>query len=418
MSSAADSSHAPFLVWPVARREFYRALSFALLPTLAWGCVIFGWRALGLIVVAVAAASLSHSLLKRFTRRGKALVYPHAVTSALVLAALCYPTWPAWVVGCIALLLPPTFTLLGGPGKEPVHLAALAALLLQFALPLLPNEGFLSASPYAILPQPAILARDRLVMGDIRNQASAPLYHWPTSVNLQGDDAVRMIPPTLVVRETLDAVDDQLAHPEKVRAGAASTAATLPAATLPVAAVRRTFDTAFADQLPGIEGLLLGAIPGRTGLVSVAGLLAGGLYLAYRYMLRPRSVALFLIVYAIGLVLLAVGPTALLHGNAHALVRFMAIFPGELMTLLAYLFLCSDALFAAVFVLALPGTEPLTPRGRRVFLTVAALGAATLTRFGRSALPLPACTASFIILMPFAQWFDGLFAKRSWLNRR
>ncbi|HVS71567.1 MAG TPA: RnfABCDGE type electron transport complex subunit D [Phycisphaerae bacterium] len=411
MSSAGSLSHAPFLVWPVARREFYRALSFALLPTLVWGCVIFGWRPLAMAATAVAAVSISHGLLKRWTRRGKTLVYPHAVTSALLLAALCYPFWPAWVVGCIALMLPPVFTLLGGPGKEPVHVAALAALLLQFMLPLLPNAGVLNSSPYALLPEPAILARDRLLMGDIRNQGRAPLYHWPSSLDLQGDDAVRMTPPALVVRETLDSLDEELSRPR-------AATATHPATTLPVSTMRGTFDAAFAGELPGIEGLLMGAVPGRTGLVSIIGILIGGLYLAYRYMLRPRSVALYLIAYLIFLALLAFAPAVVMHGNAHAFLRFVAVFPGELLTLLAYLFFSSDAIFAAVFILALPGTEPLTPRGRRVFLVVAALGAAALTRFARPGLPLPASTVSFIVLMPAARWFDALFAKASWLNRR
>lgn len=396
---------APFLVWPVARREFYRALSFALLPTLAWGAVIFGWRALLLVLAAIGSASLSHTLLKRFTRRGKILLFPHAVTAAMLLAALCLPTWPAWTVALVAFLLPPAFALIGGPGKERTHLAVLFALALQFLLlPALPNQGLFHSSPYALLPQPALLARDRLLMGDIRNQAPAPLYRWPSSLDLQGNDAIRMVPPAQTAVATLDTLGDQLAPPD----------GPTPVA-LPLHPMRQTLDNVLVSKLPAVELVLLGAFSGRTGLVSLAGILAGGLYLAYRYILRPRSVTLFLITYALALGLFALPPATLAHADLHQLGEFLRAFPIELASLLATIFLTADAPFAAVFLLALPGTEPLTPRGRHIFLVSSALAAALLTRF--SAIPLPPCTTSLALFMPLAPTFDRLFAKRSWLNR-
>jgi hypothetical protein len=397
---------APFLVWPVARREFYRALSFALLPPLAWGAVIFGWRALLLLIASIAAASFSHSLLKRFTTFGRVLVYPHAVTSAMLLVALSLPTWPAWIVACMALLLPPAFALLGGPGKERAHLAVLFVLALQFLiLPLLPNQGLVYNSPYAVPPSPALLARDRLVMGDVRNQAPALLYHWPTSIELQGNDALRMAPPAQTAVQALDVLSEDF-----VPAGHDP-------ATLPLKPMRDELDTILATGLPGMDMILLGAFSGRTGLVSLAGILAGGLYLAYRYILRPRSVALFLLTYAFFLLFLAFPPTTLAHANLHHVYRFVVTFPTEIASLLATIFLTSDAPFAAVFLLALPGTEPLTPRGRRGFLFAAALAAALLTRFAPAHLPLPACTTALTLLMPAAPFFDRLFARRSWLSR-
>ncbi len=396
---------APFLVWPVARREFYRALSFALVPTLAWGSVIFGWRALLLLLAALVAASVSHTVLKRFTPGGRILLFPHAVTAAMLLAALAQPTWPAWTVALLALLLPPTFLLIGGPGKERTHVAVLFALGLQFVvLPLVPNEGLWNESRYTVLPQPAILARDRLVMGDIRNQASAPLYRWPTSLELQGNDALRMEPPARAAIMTLDELAEELAP-----AGSPA------AATLPQGTMRDTLDGALVSRLPPVELVLLGAFSGRTGLVSLAGILAGGLYLAYRYILRPRSVALYLVAFAVTLTLVALPPGVLLQSGVHRVALFVRAFPTELASLLATIFLTSDAPFAAVFLLALPGTEPLTPRGRRSFLVCAACSGALLARF--SPVPLPPCTTALALLMPLARAFDRLFAERSWLNR-
>lgn len=402
-----SSPAAPFLVWPVARREFYRALSFALLPPLAWGAVIFGWRALLLLIASIAAVSFSHSLLKRFTAFGRVLVYPHAVTSAMLLVALCQPTWPAWIVASAALLLPPVFAFLGGPGKERAHLAVLFALALQFlVLPLLPSQGLVYVTPYPVLPGPAILARDRLLMGDVRNQASALLYRWPTSLELQGNDAVRMTPPAQTAVQALDALSEEFAP-----GGRAPT-------TLPLKSMRDALDTTLATGLPGMEMILLGAFSGRTGLVSLIGILAGGLYLAYRFILRPRSVAIFVLTYAFFILLFAFPTTTLAHADLHHVYRFVVTFPTEIATLLATIFLTSDAPFAAVFLLALPGTEPLTPRGRRGFLFAAGLAASLLTRFAPANLPVPACTTALTLLMPAAPLFDRFFARRSWLNRR
>jgi Na+-translocating ferredoxin:NAD+ oxidoreductase RnfD subunit len=72
-------------------------------------------------------------------------------------------------------------------------------------------------------------------------------------------------------------------------------------------------------------------------------------------------------------------------------------------------------LFASIFVLALPGTQPLTRRGRRVFLVCAAVLAAVIDRYNGG--NLPAATASLCVFMPAAPVFDRFFAKRSWLSR-
>ncbi len=79
---------APFLVWPVARREFYALIAFALLLPLAWGIIIFGWRALVAVVAALLGATLAHVVLRRWTRRGRRLILAHTLASALVLGAL------------------------------------------------------------------------------------------------------------------------------------------------------------------------------------------------------------------------------------------------------------------------------------------------------------------------------------------
>ncbi len=178
--------------------------------------------------------------------------------------------------------------------------------------------------------------------------------------------------------------------------------------------LQRFLDAALSSQLPAIEALIVGVVPGRVGTVSLAGILLGGLYLAYRHILRPRSVWLFLFTYALTMAALTFWPTTVLHLGIPAIYRLWRTLPGELLTLLEYAVLNSDVLFASVFILAFPGTEPLTARGRRVFLIAAGCLAAALDRMNMN---IPAATVAVCLLMPLASMFDHLFAKPSWLTR-
>jgi Na+-translocating ferredoxin:NAD+ oxidoreductase RnfD subunit len=391
---------APFLMWPVSRREFYMSIGFALLPPLAWGMILFGWRVVGMLVVTVLAATAVHLPLKWWTQRGRKTVLAHSVLSAMVLVALCQPLWPGWTVTLCGALIPVILWAVGGPGRERLHTAVLLALVLQFmAVPWL--QG---AYEYGN----GILARDRLLMGDIRSQRPGPLNRWPASVDIAGFDAVRMERPARLSIDTLDRVSDLMRGAEPPDPGES----TLSARSRKEA--QNILDDALGKRLPSVEMLMIGAAPGRVGAVSLIAMLCGGLYLAYRYILRPKSVAVFFGCYVITLAVLAVWPVAFGRLGIAGLWTAWATFPGEIVTLLSYAVFNSDIVFAAVFVLALPGTEPLTGRGRRVFLVTAAILAALLARMNWN---VPAATFTLCALMPLAERFDQWFAKRSWMNR-
>ena len=154
-----------------------------MLPVLIWGVIIFGIRTLETLIASVLAVTAMHLLLKRVLRwrRGFTLVYPHCLVSALVLVSLAHPVWPIWIVIAMALLVPIVLAaLLGGPGKEPVHVAVVLVFVLQFAvLPALPR-----LNTYAACGPDAVLAKDRLLVGDIRDQRSGSIDPWPNSLSL------------------------------------------------------------------------------------------------------------------------------------------------------------------------------------------------------------------------------------------
>jgi Na+-translocating ferredoxin:NAD+ oxidoreductase RnfD subunit len=401
VSLPSPALRAPFLRWPVARHEFYLAIQFSLVPTLVWGILLFGWRVLILLGASLGASTLVYFLLKRFTRRGGRMLYAHTSLAVLTLIALCHPMWPAWIVAPAAAAIPVVFCVLGGPGRERLHVAVVWTILLQLlVIPMTPQLGASRGTSNAIL------ARDRLLMGDVRNYREASLYRWPSSVELDGDDAAAMPRPEEVAINALDHLAESL-ELRRHRAPGVTSAAMLKQ-------TRSHIDTTVATRLPSIDALIFGAVPGRIGVVSLAGILLGGLYLAYRHILRLPSVALFFVAYCAVFAMIAIPPGTIFHVGLRSTVHLWKVMPAEFFTLLEYALLNSDLLFAAVFILALPGTEPLTARGRHVFLMVAAVVGASLARLN---LNLPAATTTLCLLMPLAPFFDALFAKRSWLTQ-
>jgi hypothetical protein len=401
LTASQPGTRGPFLAWPVTRHAFYRNIGIALLPALAWGIIIFGSRPLAMVLLALAGGSVSYSVIKRVLKwkRAQPLLYMHCLVSVLVLVALAHPTWPLWIILAIALLMPVLLALLGGPGKERVHVAVVAALAVQFLL--LPQ-----IAPYTYTSKPdAILARDRLVMGDIRDQGAPRLtaYRWPYSWQISGDDAAVFPLPAQVAADALDDVSSTLPPASQGREVTPSE----------VQRIRRLLEKAFVRDLPDMGLFMLGMAPNRVGAASLIAVTLAGLYLSYRYILRPRSVLFFLIGFILATACFTFTPTTVHRVGLPVLGQVVAQFPGEMLTLFEYLLLNSDAGLAAVFILALPGTEPLTNRGRRIYLACAAIAAAGLHRLEPA---VPAATLVLCILMPLAPLFDRVFTQRSWLH--
>jgi hypothetical protein len=249
-----------------------------------------------------------------------------------------------------------------------------------------------------------VMARDRLVVGDIRNQAVGRPDPWPVSRDLGGDDAVRVEPPSAVALEVLDAAAARMHEWREVSRGLSRNQQE---------ELGTLMQRAMVERLPGLEYVLAGITPSRVGTGSSILLAAAGLYLSYRYILRGRSVLIFTLAFIAATAFLALGPMALGGAGLRGLWEVIKVFPGELVSLLSYLIFNSDAGFAAIFVLALPGTEPLTARGRTMFLLAAGALGAGLHRLDPG---IPAATLGLGALMPLSGSFDWAFGRRSWLN--
>lgn len=395
VSKTDYARRAPYLCWPVARKEYFAAITIALVPTIVWGIMIFGWRALVVLLSALLGAGIVQVPLQKWTRRGKYLLSVHTLTSTLLLVALCDPMWPAYMVGIAAGFAAFLIWLEGGPGHERVH--AWALLLVLLAAVAVPWHIRRTSAP---LPPTAIVARDRLIMGDIRHAAPSATSGWPRSVQISGNDAVQMSRPSQVIRQfwtDIAAVPEHItdANAQRIR-------------------IETLLNNTLSYKLPEIESLMYGITTGPLGATSAMLIVAGGLFLAYRSILRMRSFILFITSMTIGFV-----GTSLYAGAApdFASFGFRGLWQNhmtEMVALVFYQILSTDVLFAATFVLAIPGTEPVTPRARRLYLILAGLTAAILYRFSLPFPPTAVTLAGFSVVAPI---FDSVFAHKSWLNR-
>jgi len=385
----------PFLVWPVARREFYALIAFALILPLTWGLVIFGFRALSVLIMTLAGALLTHFLLKRLTSRGRQLIFWHSIMSALLIAALAQPLWPITIMFAAGAAVVALIWLFGGPGHEPLHAALIIAILLNLVV----AYGWLGT--HRTDPElGAVLARDRLFMGDLRHAAPKGTQAWPRSYEIAGEDAVAIASPGRTVARVMRHVAADLHHS--------------PADPDVKANVQAAINTALARDLPSMDMLLIGVVPGPIAAVSGIAIVLAGLYLAYRNILRLRSVALFLLAVILGLLVAtssSAAPSAL--GGLGLRHIWDSVPLDEVVTLLLYELFSGDILFAAVFVLALPGAEPITRRGRRWYLIFAGLAAGFLHRAN---LPLPTTVLILLAFQPLRTLFDALLARKSWLS--
>jgi len=373
--------------------------------------VLFGIRPLAMLLFTFGTSSFTYLLMQSLfqRRRTQPLLYTHCLLSVLVLVALAHPTWPIWIPTAIGLVLPLLLAIIGGPGRERIHVAVAAALAAQYILlPILAahTQTYTGKSD-------AILARDRLIGGDIRDQSGdfTATPTWPTARELSGDDAVLYAPPALTAAHTLDQISFVLPSPGPAQRG--RDADRLSGSE--ERNIREILDRAFTARLPGMDSFVWGIAPNRVGGASLIALAFAGLYLSYRYILRPRSVLYFLVFFILATAVITFTPGTVERVGVLAIWDLLKRFPGEIITLFNFLLLNSDAPFAAVIILALPGTEPLTARGRRIFLAVAAMGAAALHRLDPAT---PAATLALCALMPLAPLFDRVLTQRSWVNAR
>lgn len=160
MSELLTVSPSPHIHAPRLTRHIMLDVLIALLPAVVFGTVIFGWRALLVIAVCVAASLLSEWLFERITHRPNTLGDLSAAVTG-VLLAMCLPVniplWQAVLGSAVAIVVVKQF--FGGIGKNFANPAVTARIMLFIAFSgsmtnwVSPVDGTAGATPLALAAQ-------------------------------------------------------------------------------------------------------------------------------------------------------------------------------------------------------------------------------------------------------------------------
>ena len=144
-------SSSPHVHSPVTTKSIMRDVVIALMPALAGSVIFFGFRALLVTLVSVAACVFFEWLWCRLRKVPSKLYDLSAVVTGILLAFVCPPTIPYWIIvlgAAFAILL--VKMLFGGIGKNIVN-PALAGRAFMFSWPVAMSTwvkvGFENAAP-------------------------------------------------------------------------------------------------------------------------------------------------------------------------------------------------------------------------------------------------------------------------------
>ena len=314
----------------------------ALFPLLA-GVLVFGWRAILSVLIVVATTLLAGLVWRRIGVRGHPLRPAQLLWLGLVIAMMLpasllsvsgHPaTWS--ILPSTGLLIVILCWSLGGIGSGRFHPAVVVYLLLAALFGPQLKSGY-------------VLQRNRLLAGNLLNapravESKAVQFTWRARRISPGRDALHVVPcATALIDYT---------QKQQTPDGA-----------------RSSVERLLRDDLPPMEDVVLGAVPGGMGVTSAVAVIIGGLFLLYRGLIDFRIPLLITISAWIALIVLPI-PSGL---NEHIQWRW---FPGHVhgvgwamgVTLANYQILASPLLFTAFFLAGSPSIRPLSRKGRGIY---------------------------------------------------
>jgi Na+-translocating ferredoxin:NAD+ oxidoreductase RnfD subunit len=325
----------------------------ALFPVTA-GLMLYGWRALGVLLLVVASAAVGVFLWRRVGRRGCQVRYDQSLWLALLLG-LTLPAhlfsgmnqsgngapWPILPAAGIALVA--FIWALGGTGSGRIHPVLVAHLLVVvlFQDMLVPH--------YA-------LQRKNIFSGDVLNA------YLPVPRN---DDSMRTKSPwTSEVGNPL--VDATWSEPASQR---------LETYTSGLAAPERAWtslESLLRDRMPPLEDIIVGGQPAAIGNGSAIALIIGGLFLLYRGLIDYR---IPLLIFTAAMIWLLVLPIPVVITEDSERWQWVAVHAqnmgphrvGLAITFANYEIMASPLLFCAFFLATAPSVRPMACRARIIY---------------------------------------------------
>jgi Na+-translocating ferredoxin:NAD+ oxidoreductase RnfD subunit len=336
----------------------------ALFPITA-GLMLYGWRALGALVLVVGAAAVGVFLWRRVGRRGCQVRYDQSLWLALLLGLTLpahlfsggnpaltagegnFAFWP--ILPAAGMVLVALIWALGGTGSGRIHPVLVAHLLVVVLFQDL------------LVPHYA-LQRRYIFSGDVLN-ATLP--------KVDDDDSMRSKTPwTAQVGTPL--TDATWSEPAAKR---------LEAYTSGLAAPERAWtslESLLRDRMPPLEDIIVGGQPAAIGNGSAIALIIGGLFLLYRGLIDYRIPLLIFASAMICLLILPI-PVVITEDSEHwrwLAMRAPSVGPALAVTFANYEIMASPLLLCAFFLATAPSVRPMTRRARTIYALLIGMFAA------------------------------------------
>jgi Na+-translocating ferredoxin:NAD+ oxidoreductase RnfD subunit len=324
----------------------------ALFPVTA-GLMLYGWRALGTILLVVGSTALGAFLWRRVGRRGRQVRYDKTLWLALLLAltlpahlfSSTNPTgqsnsapWPILPAAGIALVA--LVWALGGSGSGRIHPVLVAHLLVIVLF-----QDLLV--PHYVLQRRNIFSGDMLnaqlpVAADVDSmRTKSP---WTGQLGDSAVDATWSEPAA----QRLETYTSGLAAPERAWT---------------------SLESLLRDRMPPLEDIIVGGQPAAIGNGSAIAIIIGGLFLLYRGLIDYR---IPLLIFSAALIWLLVLPIPILitedaeHWQWVAM-RAHSVGPALAITFANYEIMASPLLLCAFFLATAPSVRPMTRRARTIY---------------------------------------------------
>ncbi len=351
--------YAPFLHAPEASRSIFVTIFVAACVPLGVGVVFFGWRALLVTVLSIGGCVATESAYYRVTRTPSLLGRTHAAVTGLLLA-LTLPASVPWYVPLVgsAFAIIVGKAIFGGVGHflwQPAIVGRLAVAVI-FAPPLFSAN---LANP----PTWALLAQDRIVIGDARSAKPVSIYRqWGGTPAPVDADAFALPLPQRHLREL-----------------------TLPAKR-PTASITSTL-----RHMPPAWDLICGAHGGGIGETCAIAIIIAGLYLIYRNYVSGHLPGMFILAAA---ATAAIAPIRTGDGLAWQWFPIVSEGLDVGFTYVAYHLLCGELLLAGFFFAGEMTSRPVTAQAQAVFGLLCGASAILLRLY--MTIPIPAYAAVLI----------------------
>jgi Na+-translocating ferredoxin:NAD+ oxidoreductase RnfD subunit len=339
----------------------------AAFPAIA-GVLLFGWRALAMLVVVLCTAAAAALLWRKVGARGRQLHLPHV----LWLAALLWLMLPAhlladaartglrhdpWPIALAAPILLVVLTwLLGGVGSGRIHPAIATILLLTAMFEFAPGGGAGSGAAAGsgdarpMLTPTAVLQRHRLFFGDVLHAAppDTPAYAKEGYLNvlpMARVDALRLEPAT----SKLLAFTSGRERPGRSWL---------------------SLESLLRDEMPPLEDLIIGGHPGPVGATCAVAVIIGGLFLLYRGTIDFRVPIAVIVGAYIALLTLPIPLVIKESGPEWTWLAWndpVNVGPAKALTFANYEVMAGPMLLMTFFLATAPGLRPMARRARIVY---------------------------------------------------